>query len=384
MKKLFGFIWALLMAPRVVLANEAGGKLIGLANEVSDGEWIQLTPKGDFKHPEGIQRIDDESLKTMENSFRSLAGKMGRRFGGAPVFIGHPDVKQFANEYPDKKSYAWVQDVEARSDGLYGRMDWSEPGKELIKNKHYRFHSPVFDGKEIGVENGRKVYRPVRFISAGLTNTPRLPVPALANESDADEAEETKTKEREMKLEAVAALVGLANTATEQEVTAKINELSGAAGKVTTLSNEKSTADTALNAEKTEHGKTKAAAEAAIKQRNTIVLDNAVRAGQITPADREATEKELNADFEGTVKKLANSKGMKTESRLKGAGHRRVTLSNDEDQAMRQRGAKVKTLVNEKLSKGMSYDDAYRAVRLENAALFEEMIEPEAAEGAQD
>jgi hypothetical protein len=77
------------------LANEARSlAMIGLANEVSEGEWIQITPKGEFPHEKGIQRIDDAAITALANSFNSIAAKMARRFGGAPIFIGHPDAKR--------------------------------------------------------------------------------------------------------------------------------------------------------------------------------------------------------------------------------------------------------------------------------------------------
>jgi phage I-like protein len=110
-------------------------------------------------------------------------------------------------------------------------VEWSPPGKELIQNKHYRFHSPHWEGKELGMEKGRMVYRPVVLLSAGLTNTPQLPVQALANEK----------KENQMERALLIAALGLAATATDAEITANIASLRTNAGTATTLANEKKT-----------------------------------------------------------------------------------------------------------------------------------------------
>lgn len=374
---------------KAALANEAETTIgiVGMANEVTGEEWIQLSPLGDFPHAQGMQRVDAKAVEAMANTFNSALAKIGRKlFGGVPFYIGHPDVPALANEYPDKKAYGWIKALEARADGLYGHIDWSEPGKTLLANKHYKFFSPYWDARTVGTEKGKTVYQPTKLLSVGLTNQPNLPVKPLANslpEGPQSGTEGDNNKGKEMQLATLVALLGMANTATEQEATTEITRIKTEAGKVTGLANEKTTAATSLQNEQTEHGKTKTALANAIKQRNTLALDNAVKAGKITAAQRAEWETKLTEDFETNSKALQNSKpAIKTEARTAGSGNRRVTLSNDEDQAVRQRQAKVKGLVNEKMAKGMDYDSAYSAVRLENSALFEEMIEPETA--AQD
>jgi len=97
------------------------------------------------------------------------------------MFVGHPDVPQFANQFADRKAYGWIMALEARPDGLYGKMKWSGAGLELLQNGHYKFLSPYWEARQVAEENGRVVYEPVALISAGLTNEPNLPVLPLAN-----------------------------------------------------------------------------------------------------------------------------------------------------------------------------------------------------------
>jgi hypothetical protein len=155
-----------------------------LANSVFNllqKEWVQLSPYGDFSHAQGLQRVSFEAAKSMERNFATLGAKASRLFAGAPMFVGHPDVPQFAHQFPDRKAYGWIMALEARPDGLYGRMKWSAAGLQLLENGHYKFLSPYWEARQIGEQDGRTVFEPVSLISAGLTNEPNLPVQPLAN-----------------------------------------------------------------------------------------------------------------------------------------------------------------------------------------------------------
>ena len=76
------------------------------------------------------QRVSFDAAKQMERSFATVAARASRLFAGAPMFIGHPDVPQFANQFTDRKAYGWIMALEARPDGLYGDLiqDPSLPG----------------------------------------------------------------------------------------------------------------------------------------------------------------------------------------------------------------------------------------------------------------
>jgi phage I-like protein len=118
----------------------------------------------------------------MAAQFASFRARLGRLFGGLPLYVGHPDLAN-ANELADRKAYGWILELDARDDGLYGRAKWSEAGVDLLRNAHFKFLSPFWEAREIGFENGRRVYKPVALISAGLTNQPNIPVRPLANEN---------------------------------------------------------------------------------------------------------------------------------------------------------------------------------------------------------
>jgi hypothetical protein len=175
-----------------IASNLDDGRSDALPNEftVLQEEWVQLSPYGDFPHARGLQRVDRAAAELMVTQFNSFRGRVGRLFGGVPFYVGHPDLPA-SSELVDRKAYGWIMEVEAREDGFYGRVKWSEAGLELLRNAHFKFLSPFWEAREIGQENGRRIYRPVALISAGLTNQPNIPVRPLAN-TKAEEREDAK------------------------------------------------------------------------------------------------------------------------------------------------------------------------------------------------
>lgn len=372
MKKALLILWATVATPSrfTRLANETVTNIreaiIGIANEATiKDEWIHLAPKGRFPHARGLQVFDDIAMEKMANEFNSVAGRLQRMFAGRPLYVGHPDVPEVADQFPDKKAYAWFEKLEVRTDGLWGKPKMSAPGAELIANGHYKFVSPYVDAVEIGMENGKRLLRPVQLISVGLTNNPNLPVQPLANEKDT-------IMERALLI----AALGLAATATDGEITTSIANLRTEAGRATglsnekvTLQNEKTTATTALENEKTEHGKTKTQLENAITQRNKLALDLAVKDGRLVPAEREDWAAKLANSFDSNIKLLEEKKPTLKTSPIIGAGERRTTLANAQERA-----DKVQELVRKEMKEtGADYTMAYNKVRLANEGLFAQM-----------
>ena len=153
--------------------------------ETNPPEWIQLTPFGEFRHRQGLQRVDRAAAEAMTAHFKSFWSRLGRAFGGLPFYVGHPDVQELAGPQPDPKARGWIMDLEARADGLYAQVRWTEEGRGMIQDRQFKFYSPYWQVETIGQEAGLPLFRPVRLLSAGLTNQPNLPVLPLANQSTA-------------------------------------------------------------------------------------------------------------------------------------------------------------------------------------------------------
>lgn len=369
--KLMKLIWALFMAPRIALANEVTERrMLGLANEVSaTDDWFQFAPIGEFDHSAGLQRVDAKAVTAMANEFNSVAGRLKTTFVGRPIYAGHPDLAP--QMYPDKKAYGWITALQARvsnppaaGDGLYAKAKWSDEGKTMLANGHYKFHSPYWDVDLIGREKGRNVYRPKTVFSAGLTNEPNIPVLPLANE-----------KENQMERAVLIAALGLANTATDADITtaigalrAEVEKIPGLANEKTTLANDVTAKENALANERTAHTATKTTLANVAKQRNELALGNAIAAGRITPAERAEWEGKLVADYDVNAPLLEKkAKSIKTASALANAGERRGGLANA---AATKFTSNVRTrMANEKIN----WNQAWAAEKETSAELFAQM-----------
>jgi hypothetical protein len=146
-------------------------------------DFIRIVEFGEHPHQKGLQRVSFQVARRLEDNFHSLRGLLARRFGGLPVYVGHPDDPEYAGQpgHSDTRAHGWVVDLQARPDGLYGEIKWAKSGRELIDNANYKFFSPRWVMRSVG--NG--VFEPVRLLSVGLTNTPNIPGDVIANEAPA-------------------------------------------------------------------------------------------------------------------------------------------------------------------------------------------------------
>jgi hypothetical protein len=147
-------------------------------------ETCHLSPLGDFNHGEGIQRVDRTAAEEMVRQFSSFSAQLSRRFTGLPIYAGHPDVPSLRSQYLDDRVYGRINRLLIEDEGLSAEIEWEGDAEEMLTSGRYKFLSPYWEAEEIGIENGRSILRPVRLISAGLTNQPNLPVLPLANEEN--------------------------------------------------------------------------------------------------------------------------------------------------------------------------------------------------------
>lgn len=142
-----------------------------------------LAPIGEFPSSDGsvVQVIDQAAVRAMANAFSA----------GDELLIDFDHESHSS----DKRTTAagWIQNLLARSDGLFAAVKWSSDGAAAIKGGVYRYISPVWlkpDCEDLG--NGR--VRPLRLYDAGLTNRPNLKgIDALSNR-DAEIADGNETE----------------------------------------------------------------------------------------------------------------------------------------------------------------------------------------------
>ncbi len=123
-------------------------------------EWVQLVPPGTFTG------VDGRGPYQLGDANAVIARSMpnGRKL---PIDENHAIDLQGAKG-ASSPARGWIVALEAREDGLWGKVEWTAEGRRLIEDKDYGFLSPVF-AHDTG--SPRRIQRLVR---AALTNDPNL------------------------------------------------------------------------------------------------------------------------------------------------------------------------------------------------------------------
>ncbi len=245
-------------------------------------EWLEMVPKG---------RIQGRDGRVFHNTRPDDVVQTFRERGVMiPFDMEHATEKKAPNGDPAPAA-GWIEAMENRGGAVWGKVAWNTQTKEMIKNKEYRYYSPVF-------LHTSKTNEVVRLLSAGLTNRPNLMVRALCTE-------EPTTKGDPMDfLKKVNQAAGLPDTATEDEAITKIKALNS---ELQLALNREHTPDLmkfvprgdydalsarALNAEQALSEEKKRQFGAKADQ----VIEQAVAEGKITPATKDFYKRMCNSE----------------------------------------------------------------------------------------
>ncbi len=401
------------------LANESpitGEALIGFANEVTATEdgWIRIG-YGEHEHEQGIQRFGRAQAEEMVGYFRNTWNRLKRAVTGLPIFSGHPDladqlrkqrtalandgqraaldrrIAELERQYPDKREYGAIADMQAREDGLYLQPVLPPSGEALVNAGRNRF-SPHWLAKTLGQERGRTVYAPVYLLSIGLTDRPNIAETSLINSQP-----EKMNKKLLIQILAALGRTPLANEATDEQINAELNaalpiatalaqrpettalvneqgKVTELTTKVTELTSQLSTLNSQLGESRTSLANEKSAHTATIKARNEALVTGAIKAGCVTEANKAVWLGRLERDFAAESVALANeAAAMKTTSRTGDLGARKEPSAASEQ---------FTALVNEAMPKhGNNWQKAWAATKATAAgkALYEKMNQTPAA-----
>lgn len=168
-------------------------------------DWVELIPAGPTVAGRDGRTwlFDDAAQQLVISSFVDRAIDL-------PIDWEHATQRQAANGI-EAPAAAWIDTLEVRDGALWGHVTWTPRGAEQVENKEYRFLSPVFD---FTPDNGRIVL----FVSAGLTNKPNFHLTALNQEAPSENPTVKISP-------ALLALLGLPETATEEEALAAATQL---------------------------------------------------------------------------------------------------------------------------------------------------------------
>lgn len=143
------------------------------ASQLPEGlpEWVQLLPAGRFSGRDGRGPYVNNNLPAVLGAFSAW---------GMPIAIDYEHQSLTAADKTGATPAAgWIHELEARADGIWGRVEWTPRAAQMLADKEYRYLSPVF-------HYAAKTGQVLRLIGAGLTNNPNLYLHAAASRQEED------------------------------------------------------------------------------------------------------------------------------------------------------------------------------------------------------
>lgn len=186
------------------------GKIVALSGNTIDidgvPEEIKILPMGHVISQKGEFNVDEESLEMILKHFKER---------GIDVVV---DYEHQTLKDVQAPAGGWITGFYQGEDAIIAKVKWTDKAKEYLKNKEYRYLSPVImvrrkDGKVTTVH------------SVALTNTPAINgMFAMVNSANIEDFEDDE-EENQMDLKKLAALLGLPEDATEEDVEKKLAEI---------------------------------------------------------------------------------------------------------------------------------------------------------------
>lgn len=199
--------------------DEVGFAALSLESD-SEG-WYQLFPAGHFKAVDG-RPFDVASRQWFldEPTAQSLIANLKSRVNPTVIDYEHQTLLADQNGQPAPAS-GWIKDAQWRESGLWIKADWTSRAAEYIKNGEYCYLSAVFPyDKQTG--------KPLSLHSAALVNRPGLDgLNAVALRSlhiSPTQAHPDQQEESLMDRKLLIKQLGLADDATDEQITAALKE----------------------------------------------------------------------------------------------------------------------------------------------------------------
>lgn len=387
--------------------------LISFCNDIAIGDdgWAQIAPFGDhpslalipdaagkIKKQKAIQRIDKPGAEAMVAGFHNERRGLRKFLRGCNIYVGHPDVPGLEKFYPDKEPKGVFADMQVRADGLYGLPVFTNEGSNLVEQKTYRaFSGNIGESEECEAVNGTPCYRPTKIFSAGLTNSPHLPVHFFnSDDTLADPAvNQNQNQTMKKKIIALCATLGVqfANEADDAQTEAALDQVQT---KVAAFANEKATLESSLTAKDGELATLKTEKDTAVTERDTArtqfanerkariedALSLALTSGRITAAERGVWEGRLKVEAQfvnelDALTKLAPKVKTTSVTVNRGGKEQAIDISQPGQRAKFVNEVLTEVAAELKLDPVKHYDRIYREVVTRHPALFANMAQPE-------
>ena len=174
-----------------------------------DGSF-HLVPFGDFP---GVMTLNGEETKVTQRFDAAALQAIVKNFK-PKVLVDFEHRSMSADG--DTTAAAWIPSLHKRPDGLGCPLEFTDVGDAAVKNKRIRFLSPAFDVEMI--DAAKKIVRPIRLISVGLTNRPNLKTLQPLTNSAAGVANMAEKAGKEGNMKGIIAALGLPETSDEATV----------------------------------------------------------------------------------------------------------------------------------------------------------------------
>jgi phage I-like protein len=184
------------------LTNSVLVNLMSRADAGSAEQWIHVLPIGTIKTRDGRGPYKLTNPTAVINASRENAGR--RKM---PVDYDHA-IDLAAPRGDPAPAAGWIDALQSRVDGIWGRVDWTPRAAEQLAHREYRYLSPVISHTSDGTVTG--------ILRASLTNNPnfdQLTALASMETTPMDKLPELRT------------MLGLPADATIDDILAKIKAL---------------------------------------------------------------------------------------------------------------------------------------------------------------
>jgi phage I-like protein len=338
-------------------------KLIPILNRADaaapDGapEWVMLAPVGEFpvETDDGrryVQVLDAAAFQYMVNSFRPPTT-------GLLVDYDHFSL----DSKTPSEAAGWIHELQARSDGLYGRVAWTDVGSAAVINRRYAYISPTWlptDCEQIG---GNRI-RPKKLANAALTNAPNLVGIKPVMNRNVPSRDITNQKGGAMPLnQQLAELLGLASDAADDAIIAAVGALKDA--------QKTAESEAAAGAAALENSKLKNRLKTLEAELLSAQVEKDLDEHKDVLANRDEAKKALLANRESALAMLkalrpADQKNLHNRDGARPPAHSAADENSEEQKGQRRVAAQIRNRAKaiQKDSPGLSYTAAFQ--RAEN------------------
>lgn len=199
------------MAKLIVCAGQ-GVELSGVPTE------IKILPLGRVHSQKGDFNVDEESVELIRKQFKDRKLDLVIDYEHQTL----SDVQAPAG--------GWIKDLYKGEDAIIAKVEWTAKAAEYLKNKEYRYLSPV-------VLVRKRDQKATAIHSVALTNTPAIDgMFAVVNSLDIEDISEGGNI---MDLKELAKALGLPETATEEEIKKAVEDAAKAAEKLKEMDGKK-------------------------------------------------------------------------------------------------------------------------------------------------